>query len=162
MCRGHKFFLAPFHKFLAPKWAVFSRGGSLSEKCGQNLRNVGRRAVVMIIYYQYSLNMKTTALLPTFLRFWPHFSERHIYQHWMIMTVGRDNLYTSVQLVMWFSVCWSIHYKFFKPNVMQMFSEPSVRAAKQRKDQPGRRQQTVVKHGDVNAFVQHIDSGDDL
>ena len=58
--------------------------------------------------------------------------------------------------------CWSIHYKFFKPNVMQMFSEPSVRAAKQRKDQPGRRQQTVVKHGDVDAFVQHIDSGDDL
>ena len=58
--------------------------------------------------------------------------------------------------------CWSIHYKFFKPNVMQMFSEPSVRAAKQRKDQPGRRQQTVVKHGDVDAFVQHVDSGDDL
>lgn len=45
---------------------------------------------------------------------------------------------------------------------MQMFSEPSVRAAKQRKDQPGRRQQTVVKNGDVDAFVQHIDSGDDL
>ena len=32
--------------------------------------------------------------------------------------------------------CWSIHYKFFKPNVMQMFSEPFVWAAKQRKDQP--------------------------
>ena len=45
---------------------------------------------------------------------------------------------------------------------MQMFLEPSVRAAKQRKDQPGRRQQTVVKHGDVDAFVQHVDSGDDL
>ena len=44
----------------------------------------------------YSLNIKTTALLPTFLRFCPHISERHIYQHWMIMTVGRDNLYTSV------------------------------------------------------------------
>ena len=58
--------------------------------------------------------------------------------------------------------CWSIHYKFFKPNVMQMFSEPFVRATKQRKDQPGRRQQTVVKHGDVDAFVQHVDSGDDL
>ena len=40
---------------------------------------------------------------------------------------------------------------------MQMFSEPFIRATKQRKDQPGRRQQTVVKHGDVDAFVQHID-----
>ena len=45
---------------------------------------------------------------------------------------------------------------------MQMFSEPFVRATKQRKDQPGRRQQTVVKHSDVDAFVQHVDSGDDL
>ena len=25
-----------------------------------------------------------------------------------------------------------------------------------------RRQQTVVKHGDVDAFVRHVDSGDDL
>ena len=104
--------------------------GGLSEKCGQNLKYVGRSLCV-----QWILVISLQQLFcPTFLRFWPHISERHIYQHWMIMTVGRDNLYTSVQLVMWFSVCWSIHYKFFKPNVMPMFSEPSVRAAKQRKD----------------------------
>ena len=52
------FFLDHSIIILAPKWVVFSRGGSLSEICGQNLRNVGRRAVVMITYYQYSLNMK--------------------------------------------------------------------------------------------------------
>ena len=50
----------------------FFQGGSLSEICGQNLRNVGRTAVVMIIYYQYSLNIKTTAhifeILTTFFR----------------------------------------------------------------------------------------------
>ena len=158
MCRGHKFFFGTIPLFFSPIWAVFFQGGSLSEICGQNLRNVGQNSCCNDIT---SIHW-TQRLLPTYLRFWPHFSERHIYQHWMIMTVGRDNLYTSVQLVMWFSVCWSIHYKFFKPNVMQMFSEPSVRAAKQRKDQPGRRQQTVVKHGDVDAFVQHVDSGDDL
>ena len=38
---------APFHNFLAPKCAVFFQGGSLCEICGQNVRNVGRRAVVM-------------------------------------------------------------------------------------------------------------------
>ena len=66
------FFLGPFHNFLASKWVVFSRGGSLSEICGQNLRNVGRTAVVIIICYQYSLNIKTTAhifeILTTFFR----------------------------------------------------------------------------------------------
>ena len=50
----------------------FFQGGSLSEICGQNLRNVGRTAVVIIICYQYSLNIKTTAhifeILTTFFR----------------------------------------------------------------------------------------------
>ena len=64
--------MGPFHNFLALKWAVFFQGGSLSEICGQNLRNVGRTAVVIIICYQYSLNIKTTAhifeILTTFFR----------------------------------------------------------------------------------------------
>ena len=50
----------------------FFQGGSRSEICGQNLRNVGRTAVVIIICYQYSLNIKTTAhifeILTTFFR----------------------------------------------------------------------------------------------
>ena len=69
-------------------WAL----SSLSEICGQNLRNVGQNSCCNDIT---SIHW-TQRLLPTYLRFWPHFSERHIYQHWMIMTVGRDNLYTSV------------------------------------------------------------------
>ena len=73
ICTGAtKFFLGPFHNFLALKWAVFFQGGSLSEICGQNLRNVGRTAVVIMICYQYSLNIKTTAhifeILTTFFR----------------------------------------------------------------------------------------------
>ena len=158
MCRGHKIFFGTIPLFFSPIWAVFFQGGSLSEICGHNLRNVVRTAVVMIIM----VTLKLQLFCPHFWDCDHIFQKRHIYQHWMIMTVGRDNLYTSVQLVMWFSVCWSIHYKFFKLNVMPMFSEPSVRAAKQRKDQPGRHQQTVVKHGDVDVFVQHVDRGDDL
>ena len=54
-----------------PQNRPFFQGGSLSEICGQNLRNVGRTAVV-IICYQYSLNIKTTAhifeILTTFFR----------------------------------------------------------------------------------------------
>ena len=72
MCRGHKIFFGTIPLFFSPIWAVFFQGGSLSEICGQNLRNVGRTAVVMIIYYQYSLNIKTTAhifeILTTFFR----------------------------------------------------------------------------------------------
>ena len=74
-----KFFLAPFHNFLAPNWGVFFKGGHfvryvgrmwemwaeellspptviiiqcwyicLCEICGQNVKNVGRRAVVFM------------------------------------------------------------------------------------------------------------------
>ena len=72
MSRGHNFFLGPFHNSFGPKMGCFFQGGSLSEICGQNLRNVGRTAVVIIICYQYSLNIKTTAhifeILTTFFR----------------------------------------------------------------------------------------------
>ena len=72
MCRGHKSFFGTIPLLFSPIWAIFFQGGSLSEICGHNLRNVGRTAVVMIIYYQYSLNINTTAhifeILTTFFR----------------------------------------------------------------------------------------------
>ena len=43
----------------------------LSEICGHNLKNVGRRAVVLML----SLLSLQQLFCPTFLRFWPHISE---------------------------------------------------------------------------------------
>ena len=53
--RATKFFLAPFHNFLAPNWGVFFQGGSLCEVCGQNVRNVGRRAVITANSHNHSM-----------------------------------------------------------------------------------------------------------
>ena len=53
--RATKIFLAPFHNFLAPNWGVFFQGGSLCEVCGQNVRNVGRRAVITANSHNHSM-----------------------------------------------------------------------------------------------------------
>ena len=60
MCRGHKFFFGTIPLFFSPIWAVFFQGGSLSEICGQNLRNVGQNSCCN----DNNDNIKTTALLP--------------------------------------------------------------------------------------------------
>ena len=72
MTRPQHFFWDHSIIFYPHNGPFFPGGGSLSEICGQNLRNVGRTAVVIIICYQYSLNIKTTAhifeILTTFFR----------------------------------------------------------------------------------------------
>ena len=72
-------------------------------------QNGGQKSFcVDITFSPLSAQILSEALLPAILRFCLLFSERHIYQHWMITTIGRDILYTSVHftnVVIPFQIC---------------------------------------------------------
>ena len=113
MFRGHTIFLGPFHNFLASKWAVFSRGGSLSEICGQNLRNVGRTVVVMIIYQCIHWTLRLQLFCP---HFWDsaHIFQKGIYINiewlWLldvIICTHQCTMISRLIVISPFQVCWS-------------------------------------------------------